>query len=236
MFGIAYFFVTLFFCGNPTQYYIRYYSNTCLSWAHSEGPLTYTHSALNALTDWLFVILPIFIVGKVQMARRARTTVICILALGVVGSICSVVRLAYVDLLSNSTSSKNSILKHAPKFAILSVIEVGLGITASSASTLRPLFSSILGHTSVHYTTRPTVPTHGLPTNASRHLRTAQGLPEEDDDSILRRSAMISNAPNGGGVKEGQDGIFVVAEVDITSEKKRDGDEESLGHESSSTH
>ena len=151
IFGTIYFFIDLFHCGNPSDYFINQVENKCMSWSTIIGPLTYTHSALNAVTDWVFALLPVYVVWHSQMTARARATVSIILIFGVIGSVSSVVRLAYIDVLHVSL---NKILVTAPKFAVLTIIEVGLGIAAINMATLRPLFKTIFGST--RSGTRPT--------------------------------------------------------------------------------
>jgi hypothetical protein len=72
------------------------------------------------------------------MHRQQRITVCTILGLGVLGSICSIVRLAYVDVIGVALED---LLVSAPNFAIVSIVELGLGITAACLATLRPLFA-----------------------------------------------------------------------------------------------
>ncbi|GAB7340783.1 hypothetical protein MBLNU457_7155t1 [Dothideomycetes sp. NU457] len=185
-FASIYWFIDLFHCGNPADYFIHQVENKCLNFARVVGPLTYTHSALNAVTDWIYALVPVFVVWQSQMTTRARATVSIILLLGVVGSVCSVVRTAYVDVLGVSL---NKILSTAPKFAILSIIEVGLGIAAINMATLRPLFKTIFGSTrggtsrhaygpSARRTPAGTVGTHGV--------RTLAGVDEDGDEVELQ--------------------------------------------------
>ncbi|GAB7340459.1 hypothetical protein MBLNU457_6886t1 [Dothideomycetes sp. NU457] len=143
-FGTAWLFIALFQCGNPANYLAAQLSPhpACLDYKTVLGPLNYLHSALNAVTDWVFAIIPIFVVRSTQMTRQARISVIAILLLGVVGSVCSIVRIAYVDVLGVGFGVK--LLQQAPTFAILSCVEVGLGITSISCATLRPLFQKYL--------------------------------------------------------------------------------------------
>jgi hypothetical protein len=72
------------------------------------------------------------------MHKQQKITVCTILGLGVLGSICSVVRLAYVDVIGVALQD---LLVSAPNFAIVSIVELGLGITAACLATLRPLFA-----------------------------------------------------------------------------------------------
>lgn len=84
------------------------------------------------------VEVPIFVVRSAQMHRQQKITVCTILGLGVLGSICSIVRLAYVDVIGVQLQD---LLVSAPNYAIVSIVELGLGITAACLATLRPLFA-----------------------------------------------------------------------------------------------
>ena len=106
----------------------------------SRTPLTILQ---NAVTDWMFAIIPIFVVRGTQMSRQARISVIAILCLGVVGSVCSIVRIFYVDVLQATFGV--TLLKQAPSFAILSATELGIGIISICCATLRPLFQRYFG-------------------------------------------------------------------------------------------
>lgn len=75
------------------------------------------------------------------MTRQAKFSVYTLLVLGVLGSLCSLIRLAYIDLLGVGI---DKLLLKAPPYGITSVVELGCGITAASMATLRPLFSSFL--------------------------------------------------------------------------------------------
>ena len=72
------------------------------------------------------------------MPKQAKVTVCTILGLGVLGSICSIVRLAYVDVIGVLLQDLPT---SAPNYAIVSIIELGLGTTAACLATLRPLCS-----------------------------------------------------------------------------------------------
>lgn len=92
--------------------------------------------ALNALTDITLAIMPIFILRKAQMPMAAKISAGGILALGGVGAIISLVRLKYIGGLAPGPD----FFVNAIDISIWSVIEPGIGITAASLATLRPLF------------------------------------------------------------------------------------------------
>lgn len=53
-------------------------------------------SAVQMGTDWACAVIPFFIVAGLQMSTRKKVSVIVILGLGVVASICTVIRLPYL--------------------------------------------------------------------------------------------------------------------------------------------
>lgn len=209
-FASIYWFIDLFHCGDPSKYFIHQVENKCLNFATVVGPLTYTHSALNAVTDWIYALVPVFVVWQSQMAARARATVSIILIFGVVGSVCSVVRTAYVNVLGVSL---DKILSTAPKFAILSIIEVGLGIAAINMATLRPLFKTLFASTrggGTRPTNGPSARRTPAGTVATNGVRT---IPEEDEDN----DEMELQPKNGG--------ISVVTQFDATFTDKESVEE-----------
>ncbi|KAF4554224.1 Hypothetical protein D9617_5g071010 [Elsinoe fawcettii] len=125
-------------CGDPSNFFSNQVSNHCGPWRILR-PLNYTYATLNALTDWTFVLIPIFTIRTMNMPRRARVSASILLALGAVSSIVSVVRMKYIEGLN-----VNVHLFPSPAIGVTSCIEMGLGMTAASAATLRPLFKSMM--------------------------------------------------------------------------------------------
>lgn len=109
--------------------------------------MNYIHGVMNALTDWVFVSLPILVIRKANMSARDKLSVVFVLVIGVLGSVASVVRLFYIDALHSGDQDATTFFSNASSIAIVSTIEPGLGITAACLATLRPLFKSLLDHT-----------------------------------------------------------------------------------------
>jgi hypothetical protein len=150
LFTFAFFFVAVFQCGSPADFLLNNAKGKCLPWSVT-GPLNYIHGTLNALTDWIFVSLPILVIRNANMNNRAKSSVIGVLAIGVLGSVASVVRLYYVKDIHPGASSAAEFFSKASTIAIASIIEIGLGVTAACLATLRPLFKSFLEHTRSGY-------------------------------------------------------------------------------------
>ncbi|KAL2849718.1 integral membrane protein [Aspergillus pseudodeflectus] len=104
--------------------------------------MTYVYSAFAALCDFTVGILPIFIVRKLHMRRKTKMAVVGILGMACIASSAVIVRFPYVK-----TFRDPDFLYATVEIAIWSNIEAGLGITAGSLATLRPLLRHWLGST-----------------------------------------------------------------------------------------
>ncbi|KAF4171483.1 hypothetical protein CNMCM8927_002777 [Aspergillus lentulus] len=140
--GIAFFFLMLLQC-KPLAYF---WTRTALD-PEIEGycisiniiiVMTYIYSAFAALCDFTVGILPIILVSKLQMKRQAKMAVIGILSMAASSAV--IIRFPFVK-----TFADEDFLYATYQIAIWSNVEAGLGITASSLSTLRPLIRKWLG-------------------------------------------------------------------------------------------
>ncbi|CAD0081440.1 unnamed protein product, partial [Aureobasidium vineae] len=137
LFTLAFFFVAVFQCGPPSQFLLNNAKGKCLPWSVT-GPLNYIHGTLNAITDWIFVSLPMLVIRNANMNRKGKASVIGVLAIGVLGSV--------------ACFKRHRIFSKAATIAIASIIEIGLGVTAACLATLRPLFKSVLEYSRSDYT------------------------------------------------------------------------------------
>ena len=85
VFGLAYFFMVVFQCSPVSAFWEinPRAPDNCLP----EGPIivmTYTASCLNCIADWVFGILPGFIVWSLKMPRKTKILVIAILSFAAV--------------------------------------------------------------------------------------------------------------------------------------------------------
>lgn len=107
---------------------------TCVS-GDSLVNAAYAFSVLSALSDWLYALLPIPMLWSVKMNQQTKAAVIVILSLGVFASVATLIRIKYlIDL-----GLADDILYASTETMIWTIVEPGLGITAASAVTLRPL-------------------------------------------------------------------------------------------------
>jgi hypothetical protein len=83
VYSAAFFFLFIFQC-SPSSYFWTQWAGgrgSCVN-PHITVNLTYVYSALTCAGDWIFAILPIFLVYKLQMERRQKALVALILAMG----------------------------------------------------------------------------------------------------------------------------------------------------------
>ncbi|CAD0100031.1 unnamed protein product [Aureobasidium mustum] len=98
--------------------------------------ISYVASVLNGAADFFFGILPIFIVKDLNMRRNTKIVVAGILGFAAIGSLSTLIRLPYVKQLG---TYKGEFLYTSTYIALWSTVEVGIGISAASLATLRPL-------------------------------------------------------------------------------------------------
>lgn len=139
VFGAFLFFVALFNCGDPSKYLQHELDGICLPWSTTYG-IQLTGCILNATTDWIFAVLPIFVLVKAMMPLSLKISAGFVLLLGCCGSIVSLVRIRYIKGLQAGPDFFNT----AVDLCIWSIIECGLGIAAASSATLRPLLRGCL--------------------------------------------------------------------------------------------
>ncbi|KAK8131839.1 hypothetical protein PG999_000012 [Apiospora kogelbergensis] len=140
---IFYLFIAIFQCTPVPFYWYRYTAGTpvtghCLNPTLATIP-TYVSIFLGVVSDWFLALLPITLVRKIEMERKAKISIVGILAIGSMASLANVVRIPYAKQLLSSPDY----LHNFTDLAIWSIIECALGLTATSLATLRPLFVRI---------------------------------------------------------------------------------------------
>jgi hypothetical protein len=133
-YGVIFTFIVVLQCGNPRHFFIQKARGKCIADSVLQ-PLYYIAGGMNALTDWTFSILPMTVIWNAAIPRSTKISAACLLALGSLGSVSSLVRLVYIPGIEASPT----FLEHAVNIASWSIVEPGLGIIAASLATLRPL-------------------------------------------------------------------------------------------------
>lgn len=140
IYATAFAFVAVFQCGIPTNFLIKEAVGVCIK-DDVLQPLNYVHASLNAISDWTFAFLPIFVLWNSQMPRSAKISAGLLLSLGAVGSIISLVRIAYIPGLKTGPA----FFTDAIDIGVFSLIEPAIGLNAACLATLRPLFKNMVG-------------------------------------------------------------------------------------------
>ncbi|KAI8634540.1 hypothetical protein F5Y19DRAFT_408963 [Xylariaceae sp. FL1651] len=154
VFNLFYVFVAAFQCHPVAYFWQRYTNPTMTGSCLSKGLIsssTYAAAAVNASADWALGLLPIALVWNLDLGKRQKISVAGILAVGSVASTATIVRIFYVWQLTQD----DDILYSFTDLAIWSTVENGLGLTASSIATLRPLFKSFLDVATQHRLSSP---------------------------------------------------------------------------------
>ncbi|KAI0480048.1 hypothetical protein GGR56DRAFT_686974 [Xylariaceae sp. FL0804] len=139
----SFFFFILFIlqCRPTSLFWLRYTDSppegSCLT-ASVVTNTFYGYSTISCITDWVYSILPIFLVSSLQMNLRMKISVICILGAGAIASSATIVRFPYIHTLTDI----DDFLYSTTDVAIWSTVETGLGITAAGVATLRPLLKA----------------------------------------------------------------------------------------------
>lgn len=171
VFGGGFTFVLIFQCWPIRAFWtLDPTDGHCINAQVLEG-LVYGISALNVIADWVFALLPAFIVKDLQMPRKRKISVACVMGFACVGSTATIVRLPDVwsmkqsslgwngDFLYLTTGIVSSISAerietpaNALLQAIWSTVEVGIGCTAGNMATLWPLVQAAAAKLGMHTT------------------------------------------------------------------------------------
>ncbi|KAF2839941.1 hypothetical protein M501DRAFT_953856, partial [Patellaria atrata CBS 101060] len=133
--GIFYFFFLLTECSPPSRFWTAHAEHPKCRDPRITGGAALVLSGVNALTDWIFGLLPIGIVWKLKMSKFQKTVVSGVLAMGIFASIATIVRIESIIVFATAVED--------PQRGILlwSITEPGIGLTAISLAALRPLIS-----------------------------------------------------------------------------------------------
>ncbi|RDW89487.1 hypothetical protein BP6252_01519 [Coleophoma cylindrospora] len=174
-------------------------SGTCLN-SSIIADFTYAHSAVSVFTDWTLGVLPVFLVWDLHMNPRTKISVALILALGAIGSTATIVRIPFVNQLTNTTD----FLYGTTDVAIWSTVEPGIGLTAAAMATLRPLFRTFFSRSKLFGGSLATTNQYGTSTNGfvgrKGYLRSGSGLDVGSRAAATLELGLRSDIGKGGGV------------------------------------
>ncbi|CZR56511.1 uncharacterized protein PAC_06400 [Phialocephala subalpina] len=143
LFNAFYIFIVILQCTPVEFYWFRYQVNSPVHGTCNKTKLaiipTYISLLLNVVSDFTLALLPVSFVWKSKMEIRTKVSVVGVLALGSIASLATAARIPYAkQLLSNP-----DYLYNFTDLAIWSTVEIGLGLSASSLATLKPLFRKL---------------------------------------------------------------------------------------------
>ncbi|KAL4908639.1 hypothetical protein BDW74DRAFT_166236 [Aspergillus multicolor] len=120
--------------------------------AQKEGtkcysPATYLkigkfNSSINIVTDFLYATLPVFMFHDIQVNRRTRASLMCILSLGYFACAAAIVK----AVLQSRIYQEKEAYRDA-NYHIWNSVELNVGIIAACFPTIKPLAKSLIGST-----------------------------------------------------------------------------------------
>ncbi|KAI0887404.1 uncharacterized protein GGS22DRAFT_186236 [Annulohypoxylon maeteangense] len=144
VYSVFFTFMAIFQC-RPVPYYWSQYTEQMTGTCFSDElvrAISYAHAVINCVCDWTLGLLPIALIGKLELSKRSKIMVSCTLALGSIASIATIIRIPYIWQLAAENADRLHVFTVV---SIWSTVENGLGLIASSLATLRPLYRKIFG-------------------------------------------------------------------------------------------
>ncbi|GAB7339059.1 hypothetical protein MBLNU457_5717t1 [Dothideomycetes sp. NU457] len=136
-------FLFIFRCGFPvTAFRIITHTSDPTS-IRAARVLTYIMTTANAVCDWTFAIIPLWIIIRSRRQELCRTAVCLPIILGIMGSVVALVRFPYLE----GTASGAQFFQSSACSVFLSLLETQIGIMAISLTTIRPLLAKLEGKT-----------------------------------------------------------------------------------------
>ena len=161
------------------------------------------NSIINICTDFLFALIPIPIIYKLQVNQRTKITLGFILSLGLVACASAIVK-AHLQ----TTFLSNPDRYWDDGFMVWNMIELCLGIIAASLPSLKPLFKSVLE------STRTALGLSGSRSKNSSGYR-RHGSAKDIDDSFQARGIEFKDMKSAGSTKVSKTDVEVTQEIEI---------------------
>ncbi|KAK4212061.1 hypothetical protein QBC37DRAFT_202616 [Rhypophila decipiens] len=139
---LTFFFLALFQC-NPISYFwtrnqdLDGTQGGCIN-AGVLVAMAYLYSVMSVITDLSFALLPAWVVGQLNMGKKAKFAVMGLMGMGVIASLAVIARAPYLKHMDS-----DDFLWDTAPMAIWSSVENGLAITAGCLATLQPLVKGI---------------------------------------------------------------------------------------------
>ncbi|KAL4783187.1 hypothetical protein BJX76DRAFT_348781 [Aspergillus varians] len=158
--GLVFWLVLMLQCSPVDYFWHRLTSKgTCLNTDYILD-IAYLYSVTATICDFVLGLLPIALVWNLHMNSRTKAALAGILSMGCVASAAVIVRIPYLHYYKDP-----DFLYATTNISIWSNVEAGLGITAGSLVTLRPLFRWFRGTGYEGSNSRPYGRTGSMPLN-----------------------------------------------------------------------
>ncbi|OIW27832.1 hypothetical protein CONLIGDRAFT_682846 [Coniochaeta ligniaria NRRL 30616] len=203
----------------------------CLSSSQLAG-LAFAVSALDIASALLYAVLPVFLLKGLQLGKRTKAAIMCLLGLGGGTVVISLVRLRTLVLLVHSSDVAHSLDLELESF-IYSVLEFGISILTASLVAFRPLLKYLPFGTRGHSSGRqgrsdglnsgnPAARgTNRFELSRRDHRYTANGIRLDSDDAESERDILRDAT-----------GVWKQSDVTVSFETKANGtDGNSSEHE-----
>ncbi|KAE8334515.1 hypothetical protein BDV24DRAFT_170105 [Aspergillus arachidicola] len=132
--GTVFWLILTLQCTPVSEFWERRRNDTC-----SKGDqvviMSYVYSVVACMCDFAIGIFPIFLLKDLQMNQRKKCLLAGILTVGCIASAAVLARIPFLQ-----EYNRGDFLYATSDISIWSNVEAGLGITAGSLITLRPLF------------------------------------------------------------------------------------------------
>ncbi|KAF2125177.1 hypothetical protein P153DRAFT_349541 [Dothidotthia symphoricarpi CBS 119687] len=185
--------------------------------------LSYAVAAVSISTDWVFAILPIFLLWNIQLDPRVKASVVGLLGLGIFASIAPIVRLKFLI----GMNDQSRFLQNLSSILAWATAEMNVGMLVANLPACRPLleraihrFSSWTGSAS------RSLPHSGKPGATAGTGRNYLELDERPESKNLK-SYLSSHGTKGG---PGIETRIYGREFDADSSLSLDRDEGSQKH------
>ncbi|KAJ4983126.1 integral membrane family protein [Stagonosporopsis vannaccii] len=157
IYTIGCFFTIVLQCTNLAVQWDHTIKATCWS-AHTIKTLSYVNVSLNIVTDLLFsIIIPIPLLWSLQMNKRQKSSLMCILGLGIFATAAALIKTSFLP----SYGKTGDWLWDSRNLTIWTVVESNIGIVAGNLPCLKPLFRAVLGSTYGRGSRKTSAPAYG---------------------------------------------------------------------------
>ncbi|KAF1348398.1 hypothetical protein EJ07DRAFT_184945 [Lizonia empirigonia] len=107
-----------------------------------QTTLSYAVAVVSIMSDWIFAILPIFLLWNIQLDWRVKCSVIGLLGLGVFASIAPIVRLKFLV----GMNDQSCFLQNLGPILAWASAEMNVGMLVANLPACRPLLERMISH------------------------------------------------------------------------------------------